>query len=83
METFSAHILAAHKPERKEKYGETVLRLLTENGNSMDKDELMTKCNLENPNLSKKDVKKYSSIITRLAKDGKVRMRTIVELVAE
>lgn len=81
--SFRAHMLSAHIVANREKYGDTVLAILKEHKGAVERDELMVLCHERNPSMSKLGEKAYTDPINELKKQGKVHIRTIVELVEE
>ena len=74
--------MRSHIPNGGEKYGETILRALEEQGKPVDLEELMTLCHVQNPSASKHGEKAYKWYIKNLAKSDapKNTIKTIVEL---
>lgn len=78
--SLSAH-LRTHIPPKTEKYPETVLAVLADHGSPMEKTALIDACQARNPSASKYGAQYYRGVISHLGKQGKVTIRTMVELV--
>lgn len=74
--------LKEHIPKR-EKYADTVLKVLTDAGGSMEIEQLAAKCHEINPSNSQSKEKRYIWECKKLVKAKKVRIVTTISIVKE